>query len=73
MNKSGIPVRIVRCERRNVQYDFLCGIAARNEQQTAALFRNNDSAVVLVDMLERNNIPYRLKGGEKTDVYKRQV
>lgn len=73
VNKSGIPVRIVRCERRNVQYDFLCGIAARNEQQTAALFRNNDSAVVLVDMLERNNIPYRLKGGEKTFFTSRPV
>lgn len=66
VNASGIPVRTVSCRNRQVQYDFLCGIAKRNDKQTAALFRNNDSAVALVDLLERENIGYRLKGGEKT-------
>lgn len=66
VNETGTPVRIVHCQTRNVQYCFLCGIAQRNEKQTAVLFRNNDSAVILVDLLERENTGYRLKGGEKT-------
>ena len=66
VNEAGMPVRTVHCRGRATQYDFLCGVAKRNEMQTAALFRNNDSAVALVDMLERSGIGYRLKGGEKT-------
>lgn len=66
VNGTGIPVRIVHCGGRSIQYDFLCAVAKRNEKQTAALFRNNDSAIALVDLLERNNVGYRLKGGEKT-------
>ncbi len=66
VNEAGMPVRTVHCRGRAAQYDFLCGVAKRNEIQTAALFRNNDSAVALVDMLERGGIGYRLKGGEKT-------
>lgn len=66
VNEKGIPVRIVHCSDRNAQYRYICALAQRNEKQTAVLFRNNDSAVALVDLLERRKTGYRLKGGEKT-------
>lgn len=66
VNENGIPVRIVHCSDRNAQYRYICALAQRNEKQTAVLFRNNDSAVALVDLLERRKTGYLLKGGEKT-------
>ena len=40
--------------------------AKKTGKQTAVLFRNNDSAVVLVDLLERSNTAYRIRSGERT-------
>ena len=35
-----------------------------NAQQTAVLYRNNESAIPLVDLLEREEIPYRIRNAE---------
>ena len=66
VNDTGLPVRIITSASRGAQFDFICEQAKKNRKQTAVLFRNNDSAVVLVDLFERNNTAYRIKSGERT-------
>lgn len=41
--------------------NFILQSARHEGKQTAVLFRNNDSAILLVDLLSRNNIPFALK------------
>ena len=66
VNDSGQPVKVVMCANRAAQFDFICEQAKKTGKQTAVLFRNNDSAVVLVDLLERSNTAYRIRSGERT-------
>jgi superfamily I DNA/RNA helicase len=43
------------------QYNYLLKIARDCRQQTAVLYRNNDSAIPLIDLLEKNKVPYRVR------------
>lgn len=50
---------------REEQYMRLVDIAKhQNEKDTAFLYRDNESSVVLVDLLLRNNIPFKLRKPE---------
>ncbi|WP_026510213.1 ATP-dependent helicase [Butyrivibrio sp. LC3010] len=49
--------------RRN-QYNYLLKVAADVTSQTAVLYRDNESILPLVDILERENIPYRIKSAD---------
>ena len=66
VNDSGQPVKVAVCANRAAQFDYICEQAKKIGKQTAVLFRNNDSAVVLVDLLERSNTAYRIRSGERT-------
>lgn len=57
-------IRYIDVERRQMQYDYLLKVADGCTEETACLYRNNESAVPVVDLLERNGIPYRIKGDE---------
>lgn len=46
------------------QYSYLLKLARDPKAQTAVLYRENESALPLVDMLERENIPYSIKCGD---------
>ncbi len=46
---------------RSAQYAYLLKIARSCKTETAVLYRENDSALPLIDVLERNGVPYRLR------------
>lgn len=58
---SGDEVQVVHVQDRMSQYHYLFELAKHCNQETAVLFRNNDSAVPLIDMLERKGIRYNCR------------
>lgn len=46
---------------RQEQYSLLCSLADGCTTETAVLYRDNDSALPLIDRLERSGIPYRCR------------
>lgn len=61
---AGSEVREIVSPSRKAQYSYVMKIAENCMKQTAVLYRNNESAVPLVDMLERGGIPYRIRNAE---------
>ena len=69
--KHMVPVReaksdilLIPTANRDSQYAYLTKIAQECAVSTAVLYRDNESALPLVDLLERRNIPYRIKNGD---------
>lgn len=58
---NGLPIQVIDAVDRITQYKYLFAVAQTCETETAVLFRNNDSALPLIDMLERSNIPYNCR------------
>ena len=61
---EGPEVREVVLRSRKFQYNYLLRVADGCEEETAVLYRNNESAIPVVDLLERNNVPYRIRNAE---------
>lgn len=61
--ESGATVEFLRIVNSEEQYKKLVGAAKHIDTQTAILYRDNEMAVPVVDRFERENIPYRIKGG----------
>lgn len=57
-NTQGEPIRKVELGDYNRQYKYLMKVAESCTISTAVLFRNNDSALPLIDLLETKRIPY---------------
>ena len=57
----GVPVSIVQCPDRESQYDVLLEIARTCDRETAILFRNNECALPLIDLFEKNGVLYNRK------------
>ena len=57
------PVNIIKVNNLVEQYEFLINELKRKEnyQDSAILYRNNISAIGLIEYLERNNIPFYMK------------
>jgi len=55
-------IRYVDLKKRAGQYSYLLKVAEDCKTQTAVLYRDNDSALPLVDQMERQQIPYWIKG-----------
>ena len=60
------PIEIRRITRREEQIQWLFAEAQRGGGETAVLFRNNESALPLVDLCERHGVPYRFKKADLT-------
>ncbi len=58
---SGGPVEIIESENREAQYKYLAEKAKSCKTETGVLFRNNDSALPLIDLLDQGGIPYRCR------------
>lgn len=61
----GPQIETILCETRGKQYDRLVQIAeeaAKTGRETAILYRNNETALPVIDALVRKGIPYRAKG-----------
>ena len=63
-NPQGEPIRVVELEDYSRQYRYLLRLARECSRSTAILYRNNDSALPLIDLLEREGVPYRCRQRE---------
>ena len=56
-NQQGCPIRRITLEDYNRQYNYLLKVAENCTESTAILYRNNDSALPLLDLLDQRGIP----------------
>ena len=63
-NPQGAPVKKVALTDYNRQYRYLLKVAQNCKERTAVLYRNNDSALPLIDLLEREGVPYACRQRE---------
>lgn len=63
---GGARIQRIVLGDRKAQYSYLAKAAGECRGQTAVLYRNNESALPLVDLLERQGIPYRIRNAELT-------
>lgn len=54
-------VNVINANSRLAQYKYLFALAENCKTETAVLYRNNDSALPIIDLLERNGIAYNCK------------
>ncbi|NMA64708.1 MAG: ATP-dependent helicase [Clostridiaceae bacterium] len=59
-------MRQIDVKSRKAQYSYLLKLAKDCDRETAILYRNNESALPLIDALEREQISYRMKSREMT-------
>ena len=70
----GAPIRAVALSERAAQYSYICTMMENDPQrETAVLYRNNDSAVVLIDWLDRRGVPFRCRREENSFFLNRTV
>ena len=60
------PVRVIRTLDRRSQFLYLFEVGRRCTGETAILFRNNDSALPLIDRFQREGIPFNCRRMEET-------
>jgi DNA helicase-2/ATP-dependent DNA helicase PcrA len=58
--KTTANIRDIEIKSRRAQYTYLAKVAASCTGETAVLYKDSDSAIPLVDILERQQIDYRL-------------
>ncbi len=58
---DGAPIQVLEVRTRQEQYEKLLEVARSCEGQTAILFRDNENVIPLVDLLERNEIPFSMR------------
>ena len=63
-NPKGDKISLISLKDYQGQYCYLADVARKNKVQTAVLYRNNDSALPLIDLLEREHIPYACRQRE---------
>ena len=61
---DGEAVTFEQVESREMQYMRLLEIAKTTDRETAFLYRDNESSVVLIDLLLRNGVPFKLRKPE---------
>lgn len=62
--EAGAGIEEITLKDRNAQYQYLAKAAEELKMQTAVLYRNNENALPLIDLLERQGIPYRIRNAE---------
>lgn len=54
-------VSFINLKGRSNQYNYLLKVARDCIRETAVLYRENESVIPLIDLLDRNNLSYRVK------------
>lgn len=54
-------IRFIELNSRSNQYNYLLKLASDCKHETAVLYRDNESIIPLIDKLDRQSIPYRIK------------
>ena len=62
--EAGADIRKISLKSRKAQYVYLMKIAQECSTETAVLYRDNECAIPLIDLLERKHIPYRMRNVE---------
>lgn len=60
-NEEGQAIKHTVLEDYKHQYDYIYNKAVSQNEETAVLYRNNESAIPLIDLFEINNINFRIK------------
>ena len=60
-NQLIVPVKNIILKDCRYQYNYIMKMVEDNTEELAILYRNNDSALPVIDLFEKNNISYRLK------------
>ena len=63
---AGAEIREIDLKSRSAQYRYLLKVADGCQTKTAVLYRDNESVLPLVDLLDRQKIPYRIRNAELT-------
>ncbi|MCD8006731.1 MAG: UvrD-helicase domain-containing protein [Oscillospiraceae bacterium] len=71
--EKGEDVHLIKVNTVEEQYQKILEIAKMATEETAILYRDNESAIVLVDLFLRNNIDFRLKKPEQNVFNSRAV
>jgi DNA helicase-2/ATP-dependent DNA helicase PcrA len=66
VKEAGADIRKISIKGRSAQYRYLQKVADGCSEQTAVLYRHNESVLPLVDLLERENIPYQMRNADLT-------
>ena len=64
--QAGADIREIELKSRKAQYTYLSKVAADCHTRTAVLYRDNESVLPLVDLLERKGIPYAMRNADLT-------
>ena len=59
-------INLIELSGRRAQYTYLAKVAANAREETAVLYRNNESMLPLIDLLDRENVPYRVRQADLT-------
>lgn len=60
-NPSGAKIDILWAKNRIQQFDMIAGIAHDATEPVTFLYRNNDTALPIIDTLDRGGIPYKVR------------
>ena len=63
-NDVSSGVRVTELKSRYAQYSWLCSMAENCTEKTAVLYRDNETMLPLLDLMDRRGIPYRLRSTE---------
>lgn len=64
VRQEGEQIHIIEVSGRSGQYRWLLEKAKENKDQFAVLYRNNDSAIPLIDMLNKNGISFNMRAND---------
>lgn len=59
--KEDSDIHYISLTTRSKQYSYLAKVATDCKRETAILYRDNESVIPLIDLLDRQNLPYRIK------------
>ena len=62
--EASTEISYVTLKNRHAQYKYLFEMSRLNDSQTAILYRDNESIIPLIDLLERENFSYRIKSSD---------
>ena len=61
---AATDIRTISMKSRKSQYMYLAKVAEQCETETAVLYRDNESILPVVDLLERRGISYRIRNAD---------
>ncbi len=59
--EAGADIRYMDMKNRSAQYVYLAKVAEKCDAETAVLYRENESALPLISLLDRQKVGFRLK------------